>query len=285
MSDGQSAVDGVASAVDTDVSDWLSLDPGEEVQWVGGPTNLRIISTVVWGIVLIPFLLGLLILLFAPLTYLNIKNTDYVLTNRSLYVKEGVLSTSIETVDLDRIQNTDFTQSFWGKQLGFGTIEVSTAGSSGADISFSGVEEAREVRDRIARAQREYAGGDRGTSDGTGGGGSVGQTAGADQLDQVVAELRATREALERVEAKLGDADGNDRSGAPSSHRAADDTRSNESGPVPPSEQETTIDQSDPAGGRSDSDRGQSDPPGSQSQPAGGQSGPTGGQTDDSTDK
>ncbi|MFC7196745.1 PH domain-containing protein [Halosimplex aquaticum] len=116
----------------------------------------------------------------------------------------GILSRNIESADLDRIQNTEFTQSFWGKQLGFGTIEISTAGSSGADISFDDVEDAREVREQISRVQREFGGG-RGARDGTGGDGAAAdrRVAGADQLDELVAELQATREALERVEARL----------------------------------------------------------------------------------
>jgi len=142
-----------------------------------------------------------------PVTYVGIKHTDYVVTNRSLYVKKGILSTNVESVDFDRIQNTEFTQSFWGKQLGFGTIEVSTAGSSGADISFSDIEDAREVRDVVTRVQREFAGGgERGARDGTGGGRARAAASDA-QVDELVSELRATREALERVAAKL-DEDG-----------------------------------------------------------------------------
>jgi uncharacterized membrane protein YdbT with pleckstrin-like domain len=175
--------------------------------WVGEPTKMRLVGTAVTGVVLIPFLIGILVLLLLPVTYISLTHTDYVVTNRSLYVKKGVLSTNVESVDLDRIQNTEFTQSFWGKQLGFGTIEVSTAGSSGADISFSGVEEAREVRDVVTRVQREFSeGGDRAT-EGTGGGRGSGPASDA-RVDELVSELRATREALERVATKLDESDG-----------------------------------------------------------------------------
>ena len=200
---GGSLTDRAAAAADSDVSEWLSLEPGEEVVWVGEPTKLRMVGTLVTGVVLIPFLIGILILVFSPLSYLGIKHTDYVVTNRSLYVKQGILSTNIESVDLDRIQNTEFTQSFWGKQLGFGTIEISTAGSSGADISFDDVEDARDVREEISRVQRAAGG-----SGGGGGDRADGRrAASADQLDELVAELRATREALERVEARMSGAD------------------------------------------------------------------------------
>ncbi|ELZ28117.1 hypothetical protein C475_04910 [Halosimplex carlsbadense 2-9-1] len=221
---GGSLTDRAAAAADSEVSEWLSLEPGEEVVWVGEPTKLRMVGTLVTGVVLIPFLIGLVILLFSPLSYLGIKHTDYVVTNRSLYVKQGILSTNIESVDLDRIQNTEFTQSFWGTQLGFGTIEISTAGSSGADISFDDVEDARDVREEISRVQREAGGGGR---DGTGGGGGSRaddrRAASADQLDELVAELRATREALERVEARMNDRADGSHSETPLSGGRSDD--------------------------------------------------------------
>ncbi|WP_459191293.1 PH domain-containing protein [Halosimplex sp. J119] len=203
--DSASLTDRAAAAADSDVSEWLSLEPGEEVIWAGEPTKLRMIGTVVTGVILIPVFIGFIVLLGAPFSYLSIKHTDYVVTNRSLYVKQGILSTNIESVDLDRIQNTEFTQSFWGAQLGFGTIDISTAGSSGADLSFDDVEDAREVRERISKAQREFAG--RGARDGTGGDGASSdrRAANADRLDELVAELRATREALERVEARMAE--------------------------------------------------------------------------------
>jgi membrane protein YdbS with pleckstrin-like domain len=199
---------GGASGMTDDVSEWLSLEHDEETVWVGEPTKLRLVGTAVTGVILIPFLIGILVLLFLPVTYLSLKHTDYVVTNRSLYVKQGVLSTNVESIDLDRIQNTEFTQSFWGKQLGFGTIDVSTAGSSGADISFSGIEDAREVRDEITRVQRQFAGSsDRGARDGTGGGGRASTPADDAQVAELVSELRGTREALERVAAKLDEDD------------------------------------------------------------------------------
>jgi len=213
--DDESAVGRAAAATDADLSEWLSLETGEEVVWVGEPTKMQMVGTAATAVLLIPFLIGLLILPLLPVSYIGIKHTDYVVTNRSLYVKKGILSTNVESVGLDRIQNTEFTQSFWGTQFGYGTVEVSTAGSSGADISFSGVEDAREVRDVVSRVQREFSGGgDRGAPAGTGGGRESGP-ASDDRVDELVSELRATREALERVAAQLDDGDGDGQGDVP----------------------------------------------------------------------
>ncbi|MFB6101579.1 MAG: PH domain-containing protein [Haloplanus sp.] len=181
--------------------EWLSLDPGEEIVWRGQPAFETLYGTIATGLVLTVVLIGFLILLGVPFSYLRIENTDYVVTTESLYVKSGIFSTNIETVDLDRIQNTEYSRSFWGKQFGYGTISISTAGSSGAEISFQGIPDAPTVRDRITELQRRHAG--RG-GDGTGGdhGGET-TAASADQLDELIAEVRATREAFERIEQHL----------------------------------------------------------------------------------
>jgi len=182
--------------------EWLSLDAGEEIVWAGEPSIKSVYGTVITGVVLVPVLLGFLVLLGLPFSYLSIKNTDYVVTNQSLYVKKGVASTNIETVDIDKLQNTEYSQSFWGKQLGFGNIEVSTAGSSGADITFRSIENAREVRETISDLSSRGRSQSRSRAEGEH------ETAGAsaDQLEELVAELRATREAMERIDARLADA-------------------------------------------------------------------------------
>lgn len=183
------------------VPEWLSLDDDEEIQWIGEPVPVSIVGTAVWGVLLTVVLIGFLILLMLPFSWLSLKNTDYVVTNKSLYVKKGVLGTNIESVALDKIQNTEYSQSFWGKQFGFGSIDISTAGSSGAEVSFQNVENARSVREKITSLTNEYVTENRRsspTSDETME--SVGATATADRMDELVEELRGTRRAMERIE-------------------------------------------------------------------------------------
>jgi uncharacterized membrane protein YdbT with pleckstrin-like domain len=195
---------------DTDHPEWLSLDPDEDVVWIGRPAFETLYGSIATGLVLTVVLVGVLILLGIPFSYYRIENTDYVVTTESLYVKTGVLSTNIETVDIDRIQNTEYNRSFWGERFDYGTISISTAGSSGAEISFSGIPDAPSVRDHITDLRRTRSG--RGRDDGTGGTGVDADTdttpASADQVAELIAEVRATREAFERIERHLTDGDG-----------------------------------------------------------------------------
>lgn len=205
MADAPPETGGVAShPTDYEAPEWLSLDEDEEIQWLGEPAPVSIVGTAVWGLVLTVLLVGFLILLMLPLSWLSIRNTDYVITDKTLYVKKGVASTNIESVGLDKIQNTEYRQSFWGKQFGFGSIDISTAGSSGAEISFQNVTNARDVRETITRLSNEYS--SRTRRPRAGSDGTAGVATGApetDGMEELVEELRATRKAMERVEQRL----------------------------------------------------------------------------------
>lgn len=195
---------------DDEVPEWLSLDEDEEIQWLGEPVPVSIVGTAVWGLLLTVVLIGFLILLLLPFSWLSIKNTDYVVTDKTLYVKKGVLGTNIESVALDKIQNTEYSQSFWGKQFGFGSIDISTAGSSGAEISFQNVRNASDVREKISTLSDEYASGrsSAGSDDATAP--AIGAT--EEGLAELIDELRATRQAMERIERHLdGASAGGDR--------------------------------------------------------------------------
>ena len=211
MSDAATGGETVSDAAD-EPPEWLSLDPGEDVVWMGRPAFETLYGTILSGLLLTVVLIGFLILLGVPFAYLRIQNTDYVVTSESLYVKSGIFSTNIETVDLDRIQNTEYNRSFWGKQFDYGSISVSTAGSSGAEISFSGVPDAKDVRDRIMEVRSEHGGR---REDGTSGGRSAAgesDAASAAQVDELISEVRATREAFERIEQRVTAEAADDRS-------------------------------------------------------------------------
>jgi membrane protein YdbS with pleckstrin-like domain len=201
--------DGSGPGADRPVPEWLSLDDGETVEWVGRPAFVSVLSAVLFGI---PFLLvfGLGLLIIAG-SVLSVRNTDYVATNESLYVRSGVLSTNIESVGLDRVQNTEFRQSFLGTRFGYGTVEISTAGSEGSDVAFRNVESAREVRELLSRLIG--AAGATGTTDAAEGTAARDGPGTDELLAELLAELTATREVLERLETRAagaGEAGGDD---------------------------------------------------------------------------
>ena len=102
--------------------DWLSLDEDEKIIWSGNPKFQRLIG---------------------------FKFTDYVVTNRALYRKSGIFSRSVKKIGLDKVQNISFSQGVIGKALGHGSIDISTAGGSGVEMRFLGIDDPKQVQETI----------------------------------------------------------------------------------------------------------------------------------------
>ena len=130
-----------------DSFDWLTLDSDEQVVWKGQPRIKSIIPAMIVGIPMIAVMgLGLLVIAGA---YLSVKNTEYVVTDDSLYVKKGVLSRSVQKIGFDKVQNISFSQGVLGNHFGYGNIEISTAGGQGVEMRFRSIENPKQVQEKI----------------------------------------------------------------------------------------------------------------------------------------
>ncbi|QLC35010.1 PH domain-containing protein (plasmid) [Halarchaeum sp. CBA1220] len=178
--------------LDPETLDWLTLDADESVVWAGKPHESSLIPALVVGVPLSLVLVGLLVIAGA---YLNRENTQYVVTTDALYRKSGVLSRDVQRIDFGKVQNTSYSQGFFGSRFGYGTVDVSTAGGSGVEMRFQSVPDPRAVQERINErvkaARGERAGEDEETA--------------ADVLDDVRDELRAIRRALEARDGDVSD--------------------------------------------------------------------------------
>ncbi|GAB3040461.1 PH domain-containing protein [Natronobiforma cellulositropha] len=184
--------------------EWLSLEGGESVLWSGGPDRRTLIPTLVISIPLAIILIGFVIMLGE---YLRVTNTHYVVTDRALYRKSGILSRDVKRVEFEKVQNISYSQSAFGAHFGYGTVEISTAGSAGVELEFASVPEPRAVHqlisDRTARG-RDDEGGDT-----------------DDVLEEILLELRAIRDS---VESETGTRpSGGDRSSDPTHHLRSDE--------------------------------------------------------------
>lgn len=164
--------------------DWLTLDEGEEVVWADTPHPYSLVPAVVVGVLLAVVLIGVVVIAAA---YLVHKNTNYVATTAALYRKTGVLSRNVQRIEFDKVQDTSYRQSFLGAQFGYGTVDVSTAGGSGVEMSFENVAEPQRVQSIINERIR-----DRRQGEPAEGGDATAV------LDDILAELRAIRESVER---------------------------------------------------------------------------------------
>lgn len=133
-------------------NDWLTLDEGEEILWQGKPTPRSLYGEVALGVILLIVLIGAVILPYSGYRYFRLRHTKYVLTDEAIYAKHGRWTTTVETVSLDRIQNTEYYQSFLGTYLDYGNVFVATAGTDEQEVGFVGIEGAARIRDLIENA-------------------------------------------------------------------------------------------------------------------------------------
>ena len=182
-----------SSTIDPGAVDWLTLDEDEEIVWSGVPHESSLIPALVVGLPLSLLLVGLFIIAGA---YLQRENTQYVVTTDALYKKTGVLSRDVQRIDFGKVQNTSYSQGFFGSRFGYGNVDVSTAGGSGVEMQFRSVPDPREVQERINKRVKASRG-DRTTE--------AGETK-RDVLDDILVELREIRATLDAQQETTGDA-------------------------------------------------------------------------------
>ncbi|MEZ3162997.1 PH domain-containing protein [Halorubrum sp. RMP-47] len=172
---------GTGVTADLDL-DWLSLEDDEEIRWASTPHKYSVVPALLVGIPLSLVLIGIPIV---AASYLQYKNTNYVVTNKGLYSKRGILSRDVKQIGFEKVQNISYSQSAIGSSLGYGSVEVSTAGGSGVELRFRSIPDPASVQELIAREidarKRDSADGD-GDAD--------------DVLAEILVELRAIRSAV-----------------------------------------------------------------------------------------
>ncbi|WP_280585137.1 PH domain-containing protein [Halorubrum sp. Boch-26] len=182
---------GSSDTADIDL-DWLTLEDDESILWASTPHKYSVVPAFIVGIPLSLVLIGVPILAAA---YLQYQNTNYVVTDRGLYSKRGILSRDVKQIGFDKVQNISYSQSALGASFGYGSVDVSTAGGSGVELQFRSIPDPASVQELIAR---EVDGRRQSESD---------STDEDDVLNEILREVTAIRRAV-------SDDDGNDRTGS-----------------------------------------------------------------------
>ncbi|KKF40133.1 membrane protein [Halorubrum saccharovorum] len=180
-----------ASAINPETADWLTLDEDEEIVWSGKPHESSLIPALVVGLPLSLVLIGLFIIAGS---YLQRENTQYVVTTDGLYKKTGILSRDVQRIDFGKVQNTSYSQGFFGSRFGYGNVDISTAGGSGIEMQFRSVPDPREIQELINKRVKGSRGEPTTES---------GETK-RDVLDEILVELRAIRSTLDEQQETTG---------------------------------------------------------------------------------
>lgn len=165
--------------------DWTTLEEDEEVVWEGKPHVYSLVPAFVIGTLLSVVLIGLVIIAWA---WIDRENTEYVVTSKALYKKRGAISRSVKRIDFEKVQNTSLSQGPIGTYLDYGNVEISTAGSEGAEMRFRAVPDPRGVQELVNRRLQRV----RGSRDDTAEPGDEPD----DVLVEMLEELRAIRRAV-----------------------------------------------------------------------------------------
>jgi uncharacterized membrane protein YdbT with pleckstrin-like domain len=142
----------------------IPLDSDESVEWSGRPrlttvfpalaVGLLLVASGIAGSLLMETRLALVIVpigVAIPLwRYLTLRGTQYVVTDRALYVKRGVLTRRVTQANLETVQNSSYGQTITGSLFGFGDVEFEIAG--GTDLSFRSIDAPSEIRALVDRA-------------------------------------------------------------------------------------------------------------------------------------
>lgn len=97
-----------------------------------------------WAILGLPFLIGPFIAIWH---WLNLKNTEYGVTNKRAIHKKGIISRNSDEMKLTSIETVEIKQGIWGRIFGAGDVVITGRGIS--DVIFKGIDNPMEVKRTI----------------------------------------------------------------------------------------------------------------------------------------
>lgn len=122
----------------------LALIPAIVAIFVDWNRGLLVLATVV---LLVVVLLG---------GWLGRLGTSYVITDRRILVRHGILARNERSTHIDRVQNVNLYQTAFQRMLDVGTLDFDTAGTdeSESDFRFVGIQDPDRLRQRIDQEYR-----------------------------------------------------------------------------------------------------------------------------------
>lgn len=82
--------------------------------------------------------------------YLRIKTDEFVITNKRLIIKTGIISRQTMELQLSKVETVNIKQGIFGRMIGYGTIIASGTGGSYRAISM--ISEPNEFRKAFLNA-------------------------------------------------------------------------------------------------------------------------------------
>ena len=87
--------------------------------------------------------------------YFNWVHNIWVVTNLRVIDEAGFFTRHAKESPLEKINNIEYSQSFWGRIFGYGNVDIQTAAEMG-NTNYVMIHHPKPLKDIITRAQEEY---------------------------------------------------------------------------------------------------------------------------------
>jgi uncharacterized membrane protein YdbT with pleckstrin-like domain len=94
------------------------------------------------------------IVIWTLMRQLQLRYTKLSVSGGKLRYETGMMSRSVRTMEISKVQDVRVDQSFMDRLLNLGTIAIETAGEA-SGLTMAGVEDPQEVADSILEAARK----------------------------------------------------------------------------------------------------------------------------------
>ena len=124
--------------------------PAEVEVWSGTPS--QVVNTgafLLWGILALTLVLAPVSLGVIVWKYLVVRNRRYELTSQRLKSHEGVFSKKTNELELYRVKDTQFEQSFFLRLFGVGNVLLVTSDATTPLVKIEAVSGAQALREKI----------------------------------------------------------------------------------------------------------------------------------------
>ena len=122
----------------------------EETVWSGHPSHWHYFGAWFWGILLTFVVVGIFIIVWI---FLDRSRCSYTVTTRKVIMESGLYAKSSTELRIKDIRSINVKKSGLLGLLGVGDVEFSSAASDKAEIVFSSISSATEVRDLVRNYQ------------------------------------------------------------------------------------------------------------------------------------
>ena len=120
----------------------------ERVEWAGTPSQWQNAGWFLSCLLLIP-------IPWAIWRWLVVRNTVFTLTTERLRIRRGVFNRTTDDLELYRVRDTKFEQTFWERMFGVGEVILFTTDASTPEVHIAWLKDAELLREAIRRFSEE----------------------------------------------------------------------------------------------------------------------------------